>query len=449
MTGDKRTRLKEWLESGEARLYPLTFSQRELWEASPVPVADPSNHICCVIHVQGLVTLKDSESALRRVGDRQESLRVSFLPGKEKPLQMVRKAVELDFNFRELTAAEGKPEAIEEIAQQIFAKPFDLVQGPLYRTEILRRTADDHLAVLSMHHAIGDGWTLGVFVQDLCGAYLQGIMGLKDPLPPVALSYTDWGAAERAQWTPAELQRCGDFWRATLAGHRRIWDQPESSSSTTHQLERIVSEWLVERTGAARRLARQCSATLFSTLLAAFQVTLAEWTGVDDIVVGTPVANRGNPGVKETMGYCAGNVPLRGRVDPGRPLAEAIPAVQNATTEAFSNAMPFVELLQAVGETPRPGYSPVYQVRFALQNHPVPDVSIPGLSARLRMRSTGTPRFDLGCEITERGDTFEVVWLFRATMFSVSDIEELDRRFAAVLASAARAPERPVEIATN
>jgi hypothetical protein len=123
--------------------------------------------------------------------------------------------------------------------------------------------------------------------------------------------------------------------------------------------------------------------------------------------------------------------------------------VQDATTEAFANAMPFVELAQALGEAPRPGYHPVYQVRFALQNHPVPDISIPSLSARLRMRSTGTPRFDLGCEITEQGDALEIVWLFRTSMFSAAEIHELDRRFAAVLTGAAHAPARPVEAATN
>ena len=109
-----------------------------------------------------------------------------------------------------------------------------------------------------------------------------------------------------------------------------------------------------------------------------------------------------------------------------------------------ANAMPFVELAQALGEVPGPGHHPVFQVRFALQNHPVPDVAVPGLSAQLRMRSTGTQRFDLGCEITEQGDVLEVVWLFQPKLFSSGDIEEMNRIFQHVLAHACRSPETAI-----
>ena len=104
--------------------------------------------------------------------------------------------------------------------------------------------------------------------------------------------------------------------------------------------------------------------------------------------------------------------------------------------------MPFVELMRVVNESPAPRHNPIFQVRFALQNHPVPDVEIRGISIKLRMRSTGTPRFDLACEITEQGDTLEVVWLFRENLFSPAEIEELGRLFRTVLESIGRVPER-------
>ena len=198
MSGDKRALLKQRLESGELRLQPLTFPQRELWEASPVPVEDAANHICCLIEVRGKITPDDGAGALQLVVDRQEALRVSFLPGKDGPVQMIRKDGILKFRFRELTAAESHPEAMEEIARQIFNEPFDLLQGPLYRVELLRRAPEDHVLVFTIHHAIGDGWTLGLFVQELCLAFIQRVRGLRDGLPAVPQSYTAWGAAERA-----------------------------------------------------------------------------------------------------------------------------------------------------------------------------------------------------------------------------------------------------------
>ena len=144
---------------------------------------------------------------------------------------------------------------------------------------------------------------------------------------------------------------------------------------------------------------------------------------------------------RETMGYFAGIVPLRGQVDADRPFSDSLSAVHQATLDAFANAMPFAELVPALGDLPAPGHNPVFEVRFALQNHPVPDVALHGLSAQLRMRSTGTARFHLGCEITVMENGLEVVWLFRPKLFRLAEIENLSYLFQAVLADACRSPE--------
>jgi hypothetical protein len=115
--------------------------------------------------------------------------------------------------------------------------------------------------------------------------------------------------------------------------------------------------------------------------------------------------------------------------------------VHQASIDSFANAMPFAELVRAVGSPVAPGRNPIFEVRFALQNHPVPDVVLPTLSARLRMRSTGTFRFDLGCELTEEGKALEIAWLFRASLFSQKDIQELDDLFRTSLAGACHSPE--------
>src|SRR6187402_1456177 len=124
MSGDKRARLKELLQSGTVRLQPLTLPQRELWEAAPMPVGDVSNHICSVIKVRGAITARDCEAALHLVSQRQEVLRASFLPGKDGPLQMFRETNEISFNARELATSQCSPEAVEALAREIFHTPF-------------------------------------------------------------------------------------------------------------------------------------------------------------------------------------------------------------------------------------------------------------------------------------------------------------------------------------
>jgi hypothetical protein len=451
-----RERLKKWLESGEVRLHPLSFPQRELWENSPVPVGDPANHICAFIEIGGAFTPEDGESAIRRVVERHEALRVSFLPGKDRTLEMVRATATPQVEFRELSAAESRPEALEEVMKETYRKPFDMVQGPLYRVDMLRRGARDHILAFSVHHAIADGWSLGVFVQDLSTAYVMGLKGLRkavatgvlgmaDKLPPVPQSYTAWAAAERAFWQPPEIERRAGFWRSQLQGSRQIWSQRGDIARSRGPLQRQIAAMNPQLTRAVRELAVRQGATLFSTLLAAFQLTLWKWTGQDDLVVGTPVANRSKAAVHQTMGYFAGVVPLRGQVDPARTFAGHLSAVHGGAMDSFANAMPFAELARLVHDPAVATPHPVFDVRFALQNHPVPDVVLPRISTKLRMRSTGTARFDLGCEITEMGAELEVVWLYRQDMVDEAGIEALNRLFIDVTTQVCVSPESRVK----
>lgn len=435
MPADQRTRLKQWLDSGEAQLHPLTLPQRELWEVSPVPVEDSANHICCLIEIQGLLTEHQCRTALRSVVEREEVLRLSILPGRERPLQLIRKSGGLNFAVRDVAGAQ--PEAIEELALEIFRTPFDLVQGPLYRVVDLRRAANDHLLVFAIHHAIADGWSLGVFVEGLFSAYLQALTGSAEPLPAVPQTYAAWGAAERAFWKPEMLEQRIGFWKARLAASNRMW----TATITPGPARRWLSAIPASLTNETRELARRTGVTLFSALFGAFQIAFSKWSGFDDLVVGTPVANRTRQTARETMGYYAGIVPLRGQIDRSRVVSDHLRAAHQLTIDSFAHAMPFLELVRGIGEQAAPGYNPLFEVRFALQNHPMPEVSLPNLSARLRMRSTGTARFHLGCEITEDREALEVAWLFRENLFSLRDIESLDGIFQSILASICRSPE--------
>ena len=438
---DKRTRLKRWLDTGKAALHPLTFPQRELWEASPVTVADRTNTICCLIEIKGAITAQACTAAMQSVVNRHEVLRLSFLPGKGLAVQMIQAQSEPVMRFRDLKSSSSSSEAVDAAARETFDAPFDLVQGPLYRVKVLRRSPTDHVLVVAIHHAIADGWSLGVLVQDLYAAYAQILLGTSGDLPPVALSYMAWGAAERVLWQPALLEQRAAFWKACLAGSTRLWDDRADALDEPDQLQRRIAGVSAELGLAVRDLARHTSATLFSTLLAAFQITLSRWTGVADILVGTPVANRSRQEVRETMGYFSSIVPLRGQVDDTRSFSDSLRAVHESTMDCFANAMPFAELVSALDPPRLPGRNPIYEVRFALQNQPVPDLAVAGFSVQLKIRSTGTPRFDLACEITEDGDGLEVVWLFRWSRFSQSEIEDLHRLFLTVLTAVCASPD--------
>jgi hypothetical protein len=426
-------RLRRLLESGEATLHPATLTQRELWEASPVPPGDPSNNICTVTTLKGPVSREFCERATAMVVARQEVLRLSVLPGKNGPLQLVRKSRKPALRFQVAERPGADDAAVDALITDLARTPFDLVAGPLYRVEVIRRGPGDHLLVLVIHHAIADGWSIGVFMQDLWTAYAFQVFGVSGELERVAQTYTGWGAAEREFWTAVEAGSRRDFWAGELAGARRLFSAPEPEAAVAGKRQRWVGGLPAAQVEALRKLATTHGATLFSTLLAGFQIVMAEAAGTGDVLVGSPVANRNRKPVWETMGSFAGIVPLRGRLVRGRPFHEHLAATQQMTAQCFAQAIPFVELAAALGEPAKPGRNPVFDVRFALQNQPVPDVSTPELEIEYRIRSTGTARFDLACELTETGPAIEAVWLYREDMFSAGQVARFQRRFEEVL----------------
>ncbi len=446
MEADPRAKLKEWLSAGKARLEPLSFPQRELWEASAVPPGDASNNICCFLDIRGPLTHAMCTEALGHVIKRHDVLRTTFLPGKERPLQVVRAEADPVLSFRELAPSSCTDERIRGEMEEFFVRPIDLLRGPLYRIEMLKRGADHHALAMAIHHSIADGWTISNFVHDFttgcllawqrAGNDMSRLGAMRLELPPLEMTHGQWAGAERAEWTPAELQKSGDYWRRRMQGAQPLFrDRGELQPGP-------LVRWRTEIAGTLadplRELAKARGVTLFSALLAAFRVALFRWAGATDVVVGTPVAGRTTTAVRETMGYFSSTVPLRGQLDPGRPFAEALTAFHREVVDDFAHAMPFAELATAVRENGSKGRHPVFDVRFAVQNHPFPGIDIPGISSRLELVSSGTARFDIGCEITEDARKLELVWLHRTDVLTHEQIAELDRIYRGVIGEVGR-----------
>ena len=457
MEADPRAKLKEWLSAGKARLEPLSFPQRELWEASAVPPNDASNNICCFLDIRGPLTPAMCTEALEHVIKRQDVLRTTFLPGKDRPLQVVRAEADPVLSFRELSLPSCSDERVLGEMEECFARPIDLLRGPLYRIEMLKRGADHHALALAIHHSIADGWTLSNFVHDFTtgcllawqrsGNDMSRLGAMRLELPALEMTHGQWAATERAQWTPSKLQTHADYWRQRLRGSRPLFHDRGPIQPAP------LVRWHTEIPGALadplRDLAKARGVTLFSALLAAFRVALFRWAGASDVVVGTPVAGRSTTSVRETMGSFSSTVPLRGCLDPDRPFDAALTEWHRGVVDDFAHAMPFAELAGAVRCDEGHGRHPVFDVRFAVQNYPFPGIDIPGISSRLELVSTGTARFDIGCEITEDGRRLELVWLHRTDVLAQTDMAELDHIFRGVIGEVGRNPSVRPAAATS
>lgn len=454
MEADARTKLKEWIAAGKARLEPLSFPQRELWEASAVSPDDASSNICCFLDIRGPLTRTMCTEALAHVIKRQEVLRTTFLPGKERPLQVVRAEAEPALSYRELPPSASGDEQVLEEMQDSFVRPIDLLRGPLYRIEMLKRGPDHHALALAIHHSIADGWAVSNFVHDFTTGCLiawqkagndpSRIKALRLDFTPLEMTYAQWASAERARWTAPELQKHADYWRGRLQGTQMLFRDRAASSSSLGRWRTDIPGGLAD---PMRELAKTSGTTLFVVLLAAFRTALFHWAGAEDVVVGTPVAGRAKSAVRETMGYFSSTVPLRGTIDPRRPFADALRKFHRESVDDFAHAMPFAELAGAADAGGIPGRHRVFDVRFAVQNHPFPGIDIPGISSRLELVSSGTARFDIACEMTEDNRRLELLWLHRIDVLGRSDVLELDRIFRGVIREAGRdSALRPVDM---
>jgi hypothetical protein len=447
---DPRIRLKACLASGEARLLPLSLTQRELWENPPVPPGDPVNHICATIEIRGTIAFDLCEEALRAVVQRQEVLRTSFLSGRDKTAQIVFANIEASMCCRDV----GPGNSLDVHLSEIFSRPFDMVRGPLFRAEILRITPDHHVLALVFHHAIADGWTLGVFVEDFSAAYILAlkqsgraiaqIRGVREGLPPPGLTYSAWAAQEKTRWHQSEIDRLSAYWKTRLEGSKQLFAEPATGGEIPPLCKRVttVPSSIVT---AARATAKQLEVTPFSLLLTAFQIALFEWKGIEDIVLGVPHANRLGTKTRDTMGYFAGVIPIRLQLEPGRTFSATLAVNHAVQIEDFAHAMPFAELASALTQSLTPTRHRIFDVRFAFQNHPVPDIELPGISTRLRTIATGTSRFDIACEMTEYDGSLEVVWLYRRPLVSEEDITQLDGLLQSVLEEAGQNPETRIQ----
>lgn len=440
-----RSKLQDMVASGQVRLLPLTFPQRELWETSPVPPGDATNNIRSFIDITGPVTHAMCSEAVQLVAMRQEAMRTTFLPGKERPVQLLRRRAEARVQYREMSDPRATDAGIIETMDEGFRQPFDLARGPLYRLQMVRRGPDHHALGLTIHHAIADGWTVTSFVEDLyaaciaiwrnSGKDMSRVSGMRDSLPPLTTTYSEWGAAERARWPAQEVASHASYWKERLAGASMLFD---AGSAPLGSLEKWVTSLPSELAEPVRAAAKRAGVTLFSALLAAFRLALFRWKGARDVVVGTPVAGRQKTALKETMGSFSATVPLRAKINPDSAFGDLARATHESSVEDFSKAMPFAELVAAVERgLPRRRHA-IFDVRFAVQNHPFPGIEIPGMSTRLQNLSSGTSRFDIACELTEDGKKLELIWLHRPPVVTKSDIGELDRLFRAVLEDVGR-----------
>jgi amino acid adenylation domain-containing protein len=430
------------------RHLPLSFAQQRLWFLNELEPDNPLYNVPIAIGMTGTLNDRALEKSLNEIVRRHEVLRTTFHTEDNQPVQVI--APQLNINV-EATDLAGIPESEQQEAVKRLAiggakAIFDLQTGPLFRASLLRLNASEHVLLLNMHHIISDGWSMWQFVRELGALYATFVEGKASPLAELPIQYADYGVWQR-QWMRDEvLQQHLDYWTKQLEGAPGVLELPADHTRPPIQTYRGTTEKVifpVELLAKLKKISATEGATLFMTLLAAYQALLFRYTGQEDIVVGTPIANRTRTEIEELIGFFVNTLVMRTSVS-GRPsFRELLQRVRTTALGAYAHQnLPFeklVEVLQPERDLTR---TPVFQIWFALQNAPRLEFNLPGLDLRLLDVHNGTSKFDLGLFTVEKPDGLHCMVEYSTDLFDRSTIQRFIEHFRMMLEGIAADPDQ-------
>jgi len=428
---------------------PLSFAQQRLWFLDRLMPGDAVYNIAAPLLVTGPLDCGRLRAAFAGLVARHEALRTTFRLAGVEPVQVIAAAagaasalpvVDLSGLGEAARAGRAEQEAAR-LRDEEAGRAFDLAAGPLVRTALLRLAPDRHLLLLTLHHIVSDGWSIGVLVRDLTALY-EG-----RPLPELPIQYADFALWQR-RWLASEiLARQVALWRRRLAGMRAALDVPSDRPRPAVRSSRgAVLELTLDARVTARLkdLARRQGATLFTVLLAAFQALLHRFTGHEDLCVGTPVANRNRPEVAGLIGFFVNTLVLRGDLsgDPG--LGELVSRLREVAVEAFDHQdLPFEKLVEELRPPRDPSRTPLVQVLLALQNMPRATLAAGGLRLEPAPAESRTAKLDLSLAWGEddRGGLGGAL-TYSTDLFDAATMRRFAACFVRLSSAAASDPER-------
>lgn len=425
--------------------HPLSAAQRRMWFLDRYAPGHAAYHILTAHRLTGPLDRDRLRTALAALTRRHESLRALFPDLDGHPTQVFT-GPGVELVIHDEPARTGPPAVAEPGTPVVVRAPeaaLNLATGPLARLELTPLPEGQTLAVLTVHHIIADGWSLGVFFRDL-----SALAGGR-PLPPLPLQPLDLAAHQDALAAAGAFEADFAHWRTALCQAPEALNLPSDfprPAERTFDGDMAAASLPAAAGAALETLARAHGATLFAVLMAGLHALLHRWSGQDDILIGTPVSGRTEAAAEDVIGCLINTVVIRSRPVGTQTFAELLTAIRDAALAAFSHQdVPFERLVEALEVRRSLAHPPFFQVMLVLQNTPPADFTLPGVTSELRPVHNGTAKFDLVLEATPRPDGSHLLTLeYNTALFRRETASQLLSSFVTLLAQAAAAPATPL-----
>ncbi len=423
----------------------LSFPQQRLWFADQLSPGEPTYNAVLAMRLHGPLDVQRLEAALRLVISRHEVLRTVVAEIEDEPRQVVLADPEFSVevvDLRELPEDDRGSQA-RQLIRDAGRRPYDLARDLMLRVLVVRTAEQEQYIAFFEHHIAFDSWSDEVLFTELRDAYAAGAQAV---LPELPLQYADFAEWQRERVTGPWLAAQSDFWRDHLLGAPALlklpWDRARpavatfSGSHTPLQLSAETAEGI-------RRLATEAGATVYMVAVASVAALLHRWAGVDDVVLGTPAANRNQVEVEPLIGFFSNTLPLRIKLDGSRSFTELVRGVRAAALAAFDHQeLPFEKIVEAVAPVRDPAYNPLFQVNVRAQAGGVRALGLPGVTEEPVEIDLGYSRFDLAFDLRVESDGVAGYCEYNELLFKPATVSWLVGAYGQVLEGALADPAK-------
>ncbi|ARU62804.1 hypothetical protein CBW65_18870 [Tumebacillus avium] len=429
-------------------LLPLSFAQQRLWFLDQLEGGkSPAYNVPFVWTARGALHHEALEKSINQIISRHEALRTTFRSVNGQPEQVIHEQMPIEvplYDLSQLPEAEKRAEA-RALTQQLVYRLFDLQGGSLTALSVLKLSEQEHLVILNLHHIVSDGWSMGVVMQELATLYDGYVTGTARSLPELPVQYADYALWQR-DWLQGEaLQGQLSYWKKQLGGElptlQLPTDRPRPSRQTQHGAA-YEFDLPAELYEGLKELSRQEGATLFMTMLAAFAAVLSRYAGQQDLLIGSPVANRRHSEIEGLIGFFVNTLVMRADLSGNPTFRELIGRVRQVAMEAFAHQdLPFEKLVEELQPEREASQSPLFNVMFVLVNTGKDELRLHGLSLERQEFAAETAKFDLTLVVGEGTDGLHAGLEYNTDLFDEATVERLASHFVRLLQAAVQNPD--------
>ena len=427
---------------------PLSFAQQRLWFFEQLEPGTNAYNVPLAVRLSGDLDAGALARALGEVVRRHEALRTRFEAAGGEPEQVIDEGAELALEERDLR---DLPHDLREAeAQRLMEaearEPFDLAAGPLLRARLLRLDETEHILLFTMHHIVSDNWSMGVLMTEVSTLYTAFVLGRPSPLPELPIQYADFAVWQREYLKGEVMERQLAYWRERLAGAPPVLELPTDRPRPAVRTLRGAVQGVQlpgGLTAELRTLSRREGVTMYMLMLAAFQTLLMRYTGQEDVVVGSPIANRNRAEVEPLIGFFVNTLAMRTDLSGDPTFAELLGRVKDVALGAYAHQdVPFEKLVEELQPERDMSHAPIFQVVFALQNAPGGELELPGLELEYLPTDIGAIRFDLTLLMHEGDEGLGGVLRYNADLFDEQTIGRMVGHLGELLKGVAADPHR-------